>query len=256
MVGQYLKAEALKYKHTSMLKLSILMPVVCAVMAAVLTHVYFAVDGYNWWYMMMYTGFIALSCGMIVGKEKKMKNRAILASPCDMGRIWDAKVLYGILVSGAAMVLLMILVIVISFLLEHVLNVTFIIRPSLFSQLETGVLLWLSFCWQIPWCLLLAQMFGRTFMFLVHFIFYNVMAIFLSLSPIYMLFPGAIGARMMCPVLGILPNGLPAQSGEMTFASRLMDSSSIPIGMAASVLWFLLLWGAGRIYYERRMKRV
>ena len=185
-----------------------------------------------------------------------MKNRAILALPCDMGRIWDAKVLYGILVSGAAMVLLMILVIGIAFLLEHVLNVTFIIRPSLFSQLEAGVLLWLSFCWQIPWCLLLAQRFGRTVMLLLHVILCNAMAIFLSLSPIYMLFPGAIGARMMCPVLGILPNGLPAQSGEMTFAPRLMDSSSIPIGMVASVIWFLLLWGVGRIDYERRMKRV
>lgn len=93
-------------------------------------------------------------------------------------------------------------------------------------------------------------------MLLLHVILCNAMAIFLSLSPIYMLFPGAIGARMMCPVLGILPNGLPAQSGEMTFAPRLMDSSSIPIGMVASVIWFLLLWGVGRIDYERRMKRV
>ncbi|MBS6280308.1 MAG: hypothetical protein KH449_05835 [Lachnospiraceae bacterium] len=134
MIGQYLKAEALKHKHTSMLKLLILMPVVCAMLAAVLTHVFFAVDGYNWWYMGIYPGLIALICGMLVGKEKKMKNRAILALPCDMGRIWDAKVLYGILVSGAAMVLLMILVIGIAFLLEHVLNVTFIIRPSLFRN--------------------------------------------------------------------------------------------------------------------------
>ena len=152
--------------------------------------------------------------------------------------------------------LCVILVIGIAFLLEHILNVAFIIRPSLFSQLEAGVLLWLSFCWQIPWCLLLAQRFGRTIMLLLHVILCNVMAIFLSLSPIYMFFPGAIGARMMCPVLGILPNGLPAQSGEMTFAPRLMDSSSIPIGMVASVIWFLLLWGVGRIDYERRMKRV
>lgn len=256
MVGQYLKAEALKHKRTSMSKLSILMPVVCAMLAAVLTHVFFAVDGYNWWYMGMYPGLIALSCGMLIGKEKKMKNRAMLALPCDMGRIWDAKVLYGILVSGAAMLLLMILVIGISFLLEHILNVTFIIRPTLFSQLEAGVLLWISFCWQIPWCLILAQVLGRTVMFLFHFIAYNVMAIFLSLSPIYMFFPGAIGARMMCPVLGILPNGLPAQSGEMTFAPKLMDSSSIPIGIAASVVWFLLLWWIGRMDYERRMKKV
>lgn len=255
MIGQYLKAEALKHKHTSMLKLLILMPVVCAMLAAVLTHVFFAVDGYNWWYMGIYPGLIALICGMLVGKEKKMKNRAILALPCDMGRIWDAKVLYGILVSGAAMVLLMILVIGIAFLLEHVLNVTFIIRPSLFSQLEAGVLLWLSFCWQIPWCLLLAQTLGRTVMLILHLVLYNVMAILVSLLPVYMFFPGALAARMMCPVLGILPNGLPAQSGAMTFTQKLMDSSSIPVGIAASILWFLLLWGAGRIYYERRMKR-
>lgn len=231
------------------------MPVICAVMSAFLTNIYFAAAGFNWWYMGIYTGFIALLCGLLVGKEKKMKNRAILALPCDMGKIWDAKVLYGTLLSGAAMLLLMVLVILISFLLEHVLKVTFVIEPSLSSQLAAGALLWLSFCWQIPWCLLLAQMFGRTVMFLFHFILYNVMAIFLSLSPIYMFFPGALAARMMCPVLGILPNGLPAQSGAMTFTQKLMDSSSIPVGIAASILWFLLLWGTGRIYYERRMKR-
>lgn len=93
-------------------------------------------------------------------------------------------------------------------------------------------------------------------MLILHLVLYNVMAIFVSLLPVYMFFPGALAARMMCPVLGILPNGLPAQSGEMTFAPRLMDSSSIPIGMVASVIWFLLLWGVGRIDYERRMKRV
>lgn len=93
-------------------------------------------------------------------------------------------------------------------------------------------------------------------MLILHLVLYNVMAIFVSLLPVYMFFPGALAARMMCPVLGILPNGLPAQSGAMTFTQKLMDSSSIPIGMVASVLWFLLLWGVGRIYYERRMKRV
>lgn len=252
---QYLKAEVLKHHHTAINKILIFMPVICAVMSAFLTHIFFAVDGYNWWYMGMYPGFIALICGLIVGKEKKMKNRAILALPCDMGRIWDAKVLYGTLLSGAAMLLLMVLVILISFFLEHVLNVTFMIEPSLSSQLAAGALLWLSFCWQIPWCLLLAQTLGRTVMLILHLVLYNVMAILVSLLPVYMFFPGALAARMMCPVLGILPNGLPAQSGAMTFTQKLMDSSSIPVGIAASILWFLLLWGAGRIYYERRMKR-
>ena len=86
---QYLKAEVLKHHHTAINKILIFMPVICAVMSAFLTHVFFAVDGYNWWYMGMYPGFIALICGLIVEKEKKMKNRAILALPCDMGRIWE-----------------------------------------------------------------------------------------------------------------------------------------------------------------------
>ena len=129
---QYFKAEALKHRHTVLRKLLILMPVICVALAAFLTCI-FAVDGYNWWYMGMYPGFVALVCGTICEKEKKMKNRAILALPCDMGRVWDAKVLYGILMSGAAMLLLVLLVLAVAFILEHVLNVTFIIRPSLFS---------------------------------------------------------------------------------------------------------------------------
>ena len=49
MIGQYLKAEALKHKHTSMLKLLIFMPVVFSMLASVLNNVFFSVDGYNWW---------------------------------------------------------------------------------------------------------------------------------------------------------------------------------------------------------------
>lgn len=192
---QYLKAEVLKHHHTAINKILIFMPVICAVMSAFLTNIYFAAAGFNWWYMGIYTGFIALICGLLVGKEKKMKNRAILALPCDMGKIWDAKVLYGTLLSGAAMLLLMVLVILISFLLEHVLKVTFVIEPSLSSQLAAGALLWLSFCWQIPWCLLLAQTLGRTVMLILHLVLYNVMAIFVSLLPVYMFFPGALGGE-------------------------------------------------------------
>lgn len=82
---QYLKAEVLKHHHTAINKILIFMPVICAVMSAFLTNIYFAAAGFNWWYMGIYTGFIALICGLLVGKEKKMKNRAILALPV----IWE-----------------------------------------------------------------------------------------------------------------------------------------------------------------------
>lgn len=251
----YMQAEMLKYKHTAVGKLTILMPLICVAMSAVLTHIYFAVDGYNWWYTGMYTGFLALICGIISEKEKKMGNRAVHSLPCDMKKLWDAKVCYGLLMSAGAMVFLTVVIIAVAFLLETVLQVNFILRPSLLEQLAACVLLWLSFCWQIPWCLFLAQTIGRIPMLIIHFVGTELMTIILSLSPIYMFFPGAIGARMMCPLLKIMPNGLPAQTGEMTFAPRLINPSSIPIGIAASVLWFLMILGITRIWYQRRVEK-
>ena len=43
-----MQAEMLKYRHTAIGKLTVLMPVICVVMSAVLTHVYFTIDSYNW----------------------------------------------------------------------------------------------------------------------------------------------------------------------------------------------------------------
>ncbi len=252
----YLQAEVLKYKHTAIAKLIVLMPIICVVLAAMLTHAFFAVDGYNWWYVGLYPGFVALVCGIISEKDKKMGNRAVWSLPCDMGRIWDVKVLYGVLVSGAAMLLLTVMTMTGAFLLETQFHVTFIIRPSVSAQLTAGLLLWLSFCWQIPWCLFLSQTLGRIPMLLIHFVGYEIMATILSLSPIYMCFPGAIAARMMCVVLNVMPNGLPAKTEEMIVAPRLLNASSIPIGIAASILWFVVLWAVSRSWYKRKVEHV
>lgn len=253
---KYLQAESLKYKHSTAGKLTILMPLLCVVMSAVLTHVYFTVDSYNWWYVGISTGYISLLCGIISEKDKKLGNRAIWSLPCDMGKIWDAKVLYGIKMSGIAVGLHTAVTIVIAFFLEMILHVNFIIRPSVTAQLAAGVLLWLSYCWQIPWCLFLAQMIGRIPMLIFHFVWNSLMAVVMSLSPIYMFFPGALGPRMMCVLLKVMPNGLPAQVGEMTYAPRLIDPSSIPIGIAASIVWLLLLWAVTRKWYQRKVERV
>lgn len=251
----YFKAEVLKHKHSSVSRLTILMPLISVLMSAVLTHVYFAVDGYNWWYSLLAPGFTGLLCGIVSEKDKKLGNRAIWSLPCDMKRVWDAKVLYGIAVSGAATVFLTGMVMIISYLLETQLHVNFLIRPSFPAQLAAGTLIWLSFCWQIPWCLFLAQMIGRIPMIILHFAGYSMSAFFMSLSPVYMLFPGAITSRMMCVILKVMPNGLPAKVGEMSYTPRLLDPSSIPIGIAASIVWLALLWLLTRLWYNRKVEK-
>ena len=90
-MNTYLKAEKMKYRHTFLWWLMILMPAVSAFLSAQLTHNYFAMDGYNWWYMLMMPGFLAVACSQIGGKDYKKQNRTIWVLPADMGRIWDAK---------------------------------------------------------------------------------------------------------------------------------------------------------------------
>ena len=118
-MNTYLKAEKMKYRHTFLWWLMILMPAVSAFLSAQLTHNYFAMDGYNWWYMLMMPGFLAVACSQIGGKDHKKQNRTIWVLPADMGRIWDAKVLLSVMVSGLATLFLTVFVLAGSAIMER-----------------------------------------------------------------------------------------------------------------------------------------
>ena len=81
---------------------TVILPLATVFLAAWLTHNYFTVDSYNWWYIGLYPGFLGILCGMIGGKDKRKKNYTIWPLPCSMGRIWDAKILTGAGMSAAA----------------------------------------------------------------------------------------------------------------------------------------------------------
>ena len=90
-------------------------------------------------------------------------------------------------------------------------------------------------------------------MLLVHMGSYTVIGVTMSLKPWFVLFPGAITSRLMCPVLGILPNGLLAVEGQMTYFPEIMESENLLAGVTAALLWFLLFWWGSRTYFERQV---
>lgn len=249
----YFQAEKLKYQHTFMKGIILLMPLVSVILAAGLTHVYFAVDSYNWWYMGLYPGIIGIVCGMIGGKDSRKKNHTIWSLPCNMGKIWDAKVLVGAAASGIAMLCMVILTILIGEALENVMHITFVIQPSVTAQLIAGLIIWLTTLWQIPFCLLLSQKTGVFLLLLVHMGSYAIVSATISLKPWFALIPGAITSRLMCPVLGILPNGIPAVEGQMTYHPGLLDMQNLLIGIPAALLWFLFFWRISRKWFERQV---
>ena len=205
---KYLQAEKLKFHRSPTGKLVLMMPLISVFAAAVLTSIYFTIDSYNWWYMILFPGTVALFCGMIGRKDGKQNN---------------------------------------------IMHISFVSEIPLQNQFAAALILWISFLWQVPFCLLLYQVIGLFPMLLIHMASYMVLSATVSLTSYYMLAPGALSARMMCAVLGILPNGLPAMEGQMTFFPKLLEMQSLWIGLPVSLLWFAVLWLLGRQIYKKKV---
>lgn len=200
---------------------------------------------------MMFPAMAALMCGVIVRKDKKLKNHAVLTLPVEQKKVWDGKVMYGLWATGAGLTLMFLLILAGEILGK---KFTFVITntPSAGRIILAWAVLFLTFMWQVPFCMFLAEALGSLPMILIHVVLYQIAFIALSLKPYYMLLPGAIPARVMCPVLGIMPNNLLAVPGSAGFYPELLNAGSVWVGVAASLIWFLLFWGIGRKWYEKQ----
>lgn len=254
-MGSYYKAEFLKNRHTAVEKIIFIMPLISVTLAAVLTHNYFAIDSYNWWYAMLFPAMMALVSGMTGARDKKLGNRAIWTIPADMGKVWDGKVLYGIIADAAALLVVFFSIIVWGNVMERGFHMTFIVQPSLGQQAAAAAVLFITSVWQIPFCMLLQQILGLFPTVLLHMGSYILLSMSVSLKSYFMLFPGAISARLMCSILRVLPNGLPAVRESITYSEELVKLKYVPIGIIASLLWFLIFWRLGRKWFERQVEK-
>lgn len=253
-MGAYFQAEKLKNRHTFLWGLTILMPLGCCLLSAMLTHSYFAMDGYNWWYMMMMPGFLTIACGMIGGRDLKKRNRTIGSLPADMGKIWDAKVILCALASGMATLALTAFVFLGTLLLKEGLHMVFINPTSFGNQILAAALIWITSLWQLPFCLILTEKTGVLTAAVLNLAAGQVAGPLVSLKSWFFLIPYGITPRVMCPVIKTLPNGLVAEPGQLTYTAALMSPFMAAVGAAASLLWFALIWFYGRKWYKRKVE--
>lgn len=250
---EFFQAEKLKYRRTSLKIITVFMPLITVFLSAWLTHSYFSVDSYNWWYIGMYPGFLGILCGIIGGKDKGKKNHTIWSLPCEMRRIWDAKLLVGAMMSGISVIIVVFLTILAGKVMANILHVQFLASPSAGAQILAGAVMWLTTLWQIPFCLFLTQKMGTFLMFIMHMGIYAILSVTVALKPWFVFFPGAITSRLMCPILGVLPNGLLLQPGQMTYSPQLAGVENLYFGIPAALLWFGLFWWGSRKWFERQV---
>lgn len=250
---KYYQAEVLKNRRRPAGKIIIAMPAAIAVCSAVLAGEYVVVNNYNWWYIVLFPGVMAVICAGIGGLDRKNGDRNVLTLPSDMKRIWDGKVLYGVRTTALSAVFLWGFTLASRTVLKYGLHVKLVLDAGVLQQIAAAAVLFVTFLWLVPFCLILERFFGAPFMLLIHLFIYTAASCSLSLTPYFLLLPGAIPARMMCVVLKILPNGLPAREGMMTYSPELLDQAVLWPGLTASLVWFFLLWGISRRLYERQV---
>lgn len=250
---EYYMAEKLKNRHTSAGKLVWIMPLLVVFLAGGLTGDYFTIDCYNWWYTTLFPGMTAFLCATIGERDKKLGNRAIWTLPADLGAVWDGKVLVGIRCMGISLLVLGGMTLSVSFLLEQVFRCVFRVSLTPGQQVLAVLVLFITSLWQIPFCLFLQQVIGTIPMVLLHVGSFTLCDVILALKPYFMILPGGIPARMMCLILKILPNGLVAEPGSMTYTPELMEWWGLPMGILAAVLWFFIFWSVSRKWFERKV---
>lgn len=244
---KYILSENKKTKNTFLNKLVYLVPILTILLSMFLAVDYFQIDSYNWWYITMLPGSLSLECCLLSRIDGKMKNKAVLSLPIDLKKVWFAKILVGI----KNLSISCIIILVCSEIGVVLINLSSMKEIPMTNMIYATILLIITFMWQVPLNIFLENKLGLFGTIILSFgfnIFFGIMAI----KSYWYMIPFSYPSRIMCPVLGVLPNGLLAVPESKTFTPELISYSSIPFSIVVSVLLFLLIAYLTSKWFERK----
>lgn len=229
----YILAEHLKHKRSFLKTLVVLMPLIPVVMAFVLMPLYFSVNAYNWWYVILLPATFALVPAMVHRREeRKLNYRAVFPLHVNLKKVWLAKVLVASVYLLFASAIHMTGVGILQSFLGSQLTPNLGWDTLLFAS---GVLFFVNL-WQVPLSLFLAKKIGFSASVIINTLLGAVTGMMLADTSLWILCPYAWGARLMVPILHLLPNGLVAEVGE-----PMLENTSIFIPCALSLGIFVFI---------------
>lgn len=225
-VLRLISAEQLKWRRTFIPQLVWITPLLTLLLCALLMGGrYFQTGAYNWWYTMLLPGALTLVCSLAVQKDAKLKYRALLALPLRPQALWSAKVaaVAGWLLGTCLL------------FFTGVTSSGWLFGPTLplLNSAAGSLLIFVTLLWQIPLCLFLAARLGLFAAVLINMALNIAGVVTFDMGGLWDFMPYTIPFRLMCPVLHILPNGLPVPEG-----SPLRSTDTILRDVLASLAWF------------------
>lgn len=252
-----LQSELLKYKRTFMGKLIIFAPVFFAVYGVVI-QIYMQNDQavaagntsmsweallalvFNWWSFLFLPLGAALFATLVAAQEKKAGNyRALRTRNISPIEIWVNKI------AGMAVYsLISTFVLVIVTLITGCLTVKGFL--PLTQIIEAALVCWISMLALFPIQLWAATR-GGVFLSMGMGFIGMVVGVVVAPFPFWFIIPWSWATRMMCPIVGIHPNGLILDAGN-----PLLNFSVVPVGILLSLIAATLLTLLTAAWFKHR----
>lgn len=232
-MNNYIFAENLKHKHSFLMKLLFIAPIISLLHAFALMPLYFTVNAYNWWYVILMPATFALIPAMMHRKEdRKLNYRAVFPLNIDLKKVWVSKILTALIYMSITVMLHMLGVFIFQFFIGEQLTQNYAFTTLLFASL----LLVITNIWQVPFCFFLAKKLGFIGSIAGNAVLGLVLGILLSDGDMWLYCPYSWGIRLMVPVMHILPSGVPTEA-----SNSLISNTSLFIPCILSICLFILL---------------
>ena len=241
----YLKAEHLKHKRTFTRKLIILAPLVTAIMN-IFAPLWYQINSYNWWYILLYPGFLTLICVLVEQRDNgKLKYRSILSLPVSLNRVCSAKIEIASIYVVLGNLIFLMLNILGGFGILTIYKIPFTI--DIWQAVSGTICIVITSLWEIPLCLMLSKKVGIFITVILNVGAGSVLGTFVANTFLWIICPYSWVPHLMISVLGILPNGEPVANQGIT-----MSFLTIILMLCISLLLFVILsYVAGRCFNKQ-----
>ncbi|WP_207707430.1 lantibiotic immunity ABC transporter MutE/EpiE family permease subunit [Clostridium tarantellae] len=223
-----MKAELLKQKHSFHKKLVWLAPIVTIFIAIILMGGGYIQSGsYNWWYTIILPASLTIISSLTIVNEQKGKFHGLFSSLVHIKKLWYSKII--------VCTLYLALTCLTFFIGITLSGVLFGSQISLIDSFIASLILFILFAWQIPLWMYLSMKVNISFSVILSLICNFGIAVIFAVKTVWWI-PFAIPARLMCSIIGILPNGLNVDGG-----SYLLNDNVIPVGIFINVTLYVVL---------------
>lgn len=235
----FLQSGWLKEKHSFNKVVVWLAPVLTILLALLLMGGRYLQSGaYNWWYTMLLPGCFTMFSAFTVAREQKKNRHGLLGVAVDKKKLWLAQIIL--------CTLLLLTTCLVFFIGITLGGLLFGQTIGIGASFIASVLLFVTTAWQIPLWMFVAEKIGAFLTVLISLLCNFGVAVICAVESFWWI-PFSIPARLMCPIIGVLPNGLRVEVG-----SNMEDPSVILPGVLIAIMLFILLTIATAAWFQKQ----